>query len=84
MPACSDYSLRLLHRLYQAFPTAATATSTSAANFGRRLDAAPIAATSVLNGMLTDLLLKEAPLIQAGLKRVLYWGLPTNFLTLPP
>jgi uncharacterized protein YbjT (DUF2867 family) len=52
--------------------------------FGRRLDAAPIAATSVLNGMFTDLLLKEAPLIQAGLKRVLYWGLPTNFLTLPP
>jgi uncharacterized protein YbjT (DUF2867 family) len=42
--------------------------------FGRRLDAAPIAATSVFNGMFTDLLLKEAPLIQAGLKRVLYWG----------
>lgn len=42
--------------------------------FGRRLDAAPIAATSVLNGMFTDLLLKEAPLIQSGWKRVLYWG----------
>lgn len=42
--------------------------------FALRLDAAPIAATSVLNGMFTDLLLKEAPLIQAGLKRVLYWG----------
>jgi nucleoside-diphosphate-sugar epimerase len=42
--------------------------------FARRLNAAPIAATSVLNGMFTDLLLKEAPLIQAGLKRVLYWG----------
>jgi len=42
--------------------------------FSYRLDAAPIAATSVLNGMFTDLLLKEAPLIQAGLKRVLYWG----------
>lgn len=42
--------------------------------FGRRLDAAPIAATSVLPGMFTDLLLKEAPLIQVGLKRVLYWG----------
>jgi nucleoside-diphosphate-sugar epimerase len=42
--------------------------------FGHRLDAANIAATSVLNGMFTDLLLKEAPLIQAGLKRVLYWG----------
>ncbi|MBB1284570.1 NmrA family NAD(P)-binding protein [Flavisolibacter sp. BT320] len=42
--------------------------------FSRRLDAANIAATSVLNGMFTDLLLKEAPLIQAGWKRVLYWG----------
>jgi hypothetical protein len=42
--------------------------------FARRLDAAPIKATSVFNGMFTDLLLKEAPLIQAGWKRVLYWG----------
>jgi uncharacterized protein YbjT (DUF2867 family) len=48
--------------------------------FGRRLDAAPIAATSVLNGMFTDLLLKEAPLIQAGLKRVLYWGAADQLL----
>lgn len=42
--------------------------------FARRLETAPVAATSVLNGMFTDLLLKEAPLIQAGWKRVLYWG----------
>ena len=42
--------------------------------FNHRLDEAKINATSVLNGMFTDLLLKEAPLIQAGLKRVLYWG----------
>lgn len=42
--------------------------------FAHRLDAAPIKATSVLNGMFTDLLLKEAPLIQARWKRVLYWG----------
>lgn len=42
--------------------------------FARRLEAAPIATTSVLNGMFTDLLLKEAPLIQVGWKRVLYWG----------
>lgn len=48
--------------------------------FNRRLDAAPIAATSVLNGMFTDLLLKEAPLIQAGWKRVLYWGNPDQLL----
>lgn len=48
--------------------------------FSRRLDAQPIAATSVLNGMFTDLLLKEAPLIQAGWKRVLYWGKPDQLL----
>ena len=42
--------------------------------FQQRLEAAPIAATSILNGMFTDLLLKEAPLIQASWKRVLYWG----------
>lgn len=48
--------------------------------FSHRLDAAPIAATSVLNGMFTDLLLKEAPLIQAGWKRVLNWGNADQFL----
>jgi uncharacterized protein YbjT (DUF2867 family) len=42
--------------------------------FQHHLDAAPIAATSILNGMFTDLLLGEAPLIQKGWKRVLYWG----------
>jgi uncharacterized protein YbjT (DUF2867 family) len=42
--------------------------------FQHRLDAAPIAATSILNGMFTDLLLGDAPLIQKGWKRVLYWG----------
>ena len=42
--------------------------------FRQQLDSAPIAATSIFNGMFTDLLLKEAPLIQKGMKRVLYWG----------
>ena len=42
--------------------------------FQRHLDQAPIKATSVLNGMFTDLLTGQAPLIQAGIGRVLYWG----------
>ncbi|RPD45964.1 aromatic alcohol reductase [Paracnuella aquatica] len=53
--------------------------------FARRIDAAPIRATSVLNGMFSDMLLKEAPLVQAGLKRVLYWGnadQPLDFTTI--
>ncbi len=42
--------------------------------FRRRLDNAPIAATSVLNGMFTDLLTGQAPVILFDRKRVLYWG----------
>ena len=41
--------------------------------FHRRLENAPIAATSVLNGMFTDLLVGPAPVILFKLKRVLYW-----------
>jgi len=53
--------------------------------FAEHLDKAPIRATSVFNGMFTDLLLGEAPLIQKGWKRVLYWGdadQPLDFTTL--
>jgi nucleoside-diphosphate-sugar epimerase len=42
--------------------------------FSKRLDKAPIAATSVLNGMFTDLLTGQAPVILFGFKQVLYWG----------
>jgi uncharacterized protein YbjT (DUF2867 family) len=42
--------------------------------FNERLQEVPIAATSILNGMFTDLLTGQAPLILFGLKRVLYWG----------
>ena len=42
--------------------------------FGRRLDHAPIKATSILNGMFMDLLIGEAPVVLFKLKRVLYWG----------
>ncbi len=42
--------------------------------FQQRLDKAPIAATSVLSGMFTDLLTGQAPVILFDRKRVLYWG----------
>lgn len=42
--------------------------------FAERLDKAPIAATSILNGMFTDLLTGQAPVILFGLGRVVYWG----------
>ncbi|MGD8763087.1 MAG: NmrA family NAD(P)-binding protein [Desulfobacteraceae bacterium] len=41
--------------------------------FHERLDKAPIAATSILNGMFTDLLTGEAPFILFKLKRVVCW-----------
>ena len=43
-------------------------------DFAERLDKSPIAATSVLNGMFTDLLTGQAPVILFGLGRVVYWG----------
>ena len=42
--------------------------------FGQRLDKAPIAATSILNGMFTHLLTGEAPVVLFRIKRILYWG----------
>ncbi|MCC9135482.1 NmrA family NAD(P)-binding protein [Pontibacter silvestris] len=42
--------------------------------FSETLDKAPIAATSILNGMFTDLLTGQAPVVLFGLKRVIYWG----------
>jgi nucleoside-diphosphate-sugar epimerase len=41
--------------------------------FHERLDKAPIAATSILNGMFADLLTGQAPVILFKLKRVVYW-----------
>lgn len=42
--------------------------------FNRHLDSRPIKATSILNGMFTDLLTGQAPVVLSGIKRVLYWG----------
>lgn len=41
--------------------------------FMARADAAPIKATSVLNGAFLDMLGAEMPIIQPGIHRVLYW-----------
>ena len=53
--------------------------------FATRLDAAPIAATSVLNGMFADLLRGQAPFILAPIRRVVYWrhaDQPMDFTTI--
>ncbi|MCC3158452.1 NmrA family NAD(P)-binding protein [Hymenobacter sp. 15J16-1T3B] len=42
--------------------------------FLRRLDRAPIRATSILNGMFMELLKGQAPLIQPGPRLIIYWG----------
>ncbi len=53
--------------------------------FRATLDAAPIAATSILNGMFADLLTGAAPLILFPLNRIVYWGeadQPLDFTTI--
>jgi nucleoside-diphosphate-sugar epimerase len=53
--------------------------------FQRQLDKAPIRATSVLNGMFMDLLTGQAPLVQPGISRIVYWGdadQPLDFTTM--
>ncbi|WP_400191458.1 NmrA family NAD(P)-binding protein [Hymenobacter sp. B81] len=53
--------------------------------FQKRLDQAPIRATSILNGMFTDLLTGQAPVVLFGPRRVLYWGdadQPLDFTTM--
>ena len=42
--------------------------------FQARIDAAPIRASSVLNGAFADLLTGEAPIVLHKLRRILYWG----------
>lgn len=42
--------------------------------FNQQLDQTPIKATSILNGMFTDLLTGQAPVVLFGAKRVVYWG----------
>ncbi len=42
--------------------------------FHRRLDKAPISATTVFNGAFAELLTGQMPMISFRLRRVLYWG----------
>jgi|UniRef100_UPI0035C9C039 uncharacterized protein YbjT (DUF2867 family) len=52
--------------------------------FQARIDAAPIRATSVLNGAFADLLTGEAPIVLHKVHRILYWGdadQPLDFTT---
>ena len=42
--------------------------------FAARLDAAPIRATSILNGAFTDMLTGQAPIVIPKIHRVLYWS----------
>jgi len=53
--------------------------------FAERLDAAPIAATSILCGMFADLLTGDAPFIVPKVRRVIYWenaDQPMDFTTI--
>ncbi|WP_224998784.1 NmrA family NAD(P)-binding protein [Cesiribacter sp. SM1] len=53
--------------------------------FKERLDQAPVKATSVLNGMFTDLLTGDAPVVLFPLQRIMYWGnaeQPMDFTTM--
>lgn len=53
--------------------------------FASVIDSTPIHATSILNGMFTDLLKDQAPLILPKLNRVIYWGeadQPMDFTTM--
>lgn len=52
--------------------------------FMARVDAAPIRATSILNGAFADLLTGEAPIVLPRFARILYWGdadQPLDFTT---
>jgi len=52
--------------------------------FMARVNAAPVRATSILNGAFADLLTGEAPIVLPRLRRILYWGdadQPLDFTT---
>jgi nucleoside-diphosphate-sugar epimerase len=65
----SDYSID-----YTKLPYGSNRNLDLRKRFSERLNKAAIAATSVLNGMFTDLLTGQAPVVLFGLKRVVYWG----------
>ena len=75
----SDYSID-----YTKLPNGSNRNLDLRREFNQRLDQAPVQATSILNGMFTDLLTGQAPVVLFGLKRVLYYGdadQPLDFTT---
>ena len=76
----SDYSID-----YTKLPNGSNRNLDLRREFNQRLDQAPIQATSILNGMFTDLLTGQAPVVLFGLKRVMYYGdadQPLDFTTI--
>ena len=65
----SDYSID-----YTKLPVGSNRNLDLRREFNQRLDQAPIQATSILNGMFTDLLTGQAPVVLFCLKRVIYYG----------
>jgi nucleoside-diphosphate-sugar epimerase len=75
----SDYSID-----YTKLPEGSNRNLDLRREFSLRLNKAPIAATSILNGMFTDLLTGQAPVVLFNIKRVVYWGnadQPLDFTT---
>ena len=75
----SDYSID-----YTKLPNGSNRNLDLRRELNQWLDQAPIQATSILNGMFTDLLTGQAPVVLFGLKRVLYYGdadQPLDFTT---
>ncbi|MBI4763904.1 MAG: NmrA family NAD(P)-binding protein [Deltaproteobacteria bacterium] len=65
----SDYSID-----FTKFPAGTNRNLDWRREFHERLDPAPIAATSILNGMFADMLTGQVPMVLFKLKRVIYWG----------
>jgi uncharacterized protein YbjT (DUF2867 family) len=65
----SDYSID-----FTKFPAGTNRNLDWRREFHGRLDQAPIAATSILNGMFADMLTGQVPMILFKFKRVIYWG----------
>lgn len=65
----SDYSID-----FQRIPPQRNRNLALRRQFAARVDAAPIRATSILNGAFADMLAGTMPIIQRRISRVLYWG----------
>ncbi len=65
----SDYSID-----FTKLPTGSNRNLDLRREFHDRINGSSIAATSIFNGMFTDLLTGDAPVVLFGMKRVVYWG----------